>query len=171
MLPDLDSSAAAIWASGIRAAVIFVLPKETDLPHDATTVQIIRQSERNRIKARFLELADLLADGTQADTEVPVMQQKCSPRLDIDELLIDQRRPGQIMQTIPVKLPAERLEQLKQMAVGLDCYAGTLARALVMHGLCQLDMDEETTPDPDPEPDDDDDDPSLSAAERNPSLR
>jgi hypothetical protein len=67
MLPDLDSSAAAIWASGIRAAVVYVLPDEPDVPHDASSTQIIRQSERNRIKARFLELADLLANEPELD--------------------------------------------------------------------------------------------------------
>ncbi len=74
MLPDLDSSAAAIWASGIRAAVAYVLPEGTDVPHTADSTQIIRQSERNRIKARFLELADLLAnesDDPEPDDDHP----------------------------------------------------------------------------------------------------
>ncbi len=42
------------------AAIAAVLPHESDVPHDASSTQIIRQSERNRIKAKLLAYADSL---------------------------------------------------------------------------------------------------------------
>lgn len=44
----------------LTAAIAAVLPEETDVPHDASSTQIIRQSERNRIKAKLLAYADSL---------------------------------------------------------------------------------------------------------------
>ena len=48
-------------AVGLRAAVAVILPEEADLPADAPIGGHYRQSERNRIRARFLMMADALA--------------------------------------------------------------------------------------------------------------
>ena len=48
------------------------------------------------------------------------------------------RRPGQPMQACPLKLPADRLEQLRRQADRMQAYPSALARALVLQGLDQL---------------------------------
>lgn len=48
-------------AAGLRAAVAVLLPEEADLPADAPIAGHYRQAERNRIRERFLIMADALA--------------------------------------------------------------------------------------------------------------
>ncbi len=56
-----------------------------------------------------------------------------------EHLLAELRRPGAPMRACPLKLPADRLEQLHRQAERLHCYPSALARALVLRGLDQLD--------------------------------
>ena len=42
------------------AAIAAVLPEETERPDPRDTVRLVRQSERNRIKAKLLAYADSL---------------------------------------------------------------------------------------------------------------
>jgi hypothetical protein len=56
-----------------------------------------------------------------------------------EHLLAELRRPGAPMRPCPLKLPADRLEQLHRQAERLQCYPSALARALVLRGLDQLD--------------------------------
>jgi hypothetical protein len=58
----LEANGGAIGsAAGLRAAVAVLLPEEADLPADAPIAGHYRQSERNRIRERFLIMADALA--------------------------------------------------------------------------------------------------------------
>ena len=52
--------------------------------------------------------------------------------------LADLRRPGRPMEALPVKIPADLLQQLKQHADRLGCSRGALARALIVRGLGEL---------------------------------
>jgi len=44
----------------LTAAIAAVLPEETERPDPRDTVRLVRQSERNRIKAKLLQYADSL---------------------------------------------------------------------------------------------------------------
>jgi hypothetical protein len=44
----------------LTAAIAAVLPEETERPNPRDTVRLVRQSERNRIKAKLLQYADSL---------------------------------------------------------------------------------------------------------------
>jgi hypothetical protein len=44
----------------LTAAIAAVLPEETERPDPRDTVRLVRQSERNRIKAKLLAYADSL---------------------------------------------------------------------------------------------------------------
>lgn len=50
----------------LTAAIAAVLPEETEHPDPRDTVLLVRQSERNRIKARLLAYADALLDTSDA---------------------------------------------------------------------------------------------------------
>ena len=52
--------------------------------------------------------------------------------------LADLRRPGQPMVALPVKIPADLLQQLEHRADRLTCSRGALARALIVRGLSEL---------------------------------
>lgn len=55
-----------------------------------------------------------------------------------EHLLAELRRPGAPMQACPLKLPSDRLQQLRRQADRIGCYQSALARALVLRGLDQL---------------------------------
>ena len=55
--------------------------------------------------------------------------------------LAELRRPGAPMQACPLKLPADRLAQLRRQADRLQAYPSALARALVLQGLDQLERE------------------------------
>lgn len=55
-------------------------------------------------------------------------------------ILRDHRRPGQPMAALPLKLPADRLAALQAHADRLQCNRGSLARALLLQGLEQLEQ-------------------------------
>ena len=50
----------------------------------------------------------------------------------------DCRAPGVPMQALPLKLPAAALAELQQQADRLRCNRGSLARALLLRGLADL---------------------------------
>jgi hypothetical protein len=50
----------------------------------------------------------------------------------------DHRTPGQPLQTVPLKIPADRLEALQGWADRLKCSRGTLGRALLLDALERL---------------------------------
>jgi hypothetical protein len=58
-----------------------------------------------------------------------------------EHLLAELRRPGAPMKSTPLKLPADRLEQLHRQANRLQAYPSALARALVVHGLDRLEQE------------------------------
>jgi hypothetical protein len=49
----------------LTAAIAAVLPEETELPDPRHTVLLVRQSERNRIRAKLLAYADSLPSTQQ----------------------------------------------------------------------------------------------------------
>ena len=51
----------------------------------------------------------------------------------------EHRTPGQPMKALPIKLPLDELNRLRNQAEGLRCFPSALARALVINGLDQLD--------------------------------
>jgi hypothetical protein len=53
-------------------------------------------------------------------------------------LIRDWRRPGQSMEALPVKLPADLMAQLQHRADRLGCSRAALARDLVAQGLERL---------------------------------
>jgi len=55
-------------------------------------------------------------------------------------VVLDHRTPGQPMATLPLKIPADRLETLQSLADRLQCNRGALARALLLQGLEQLEQ-------------------------------
>lgn len=53
-------------------------------------------------------------------------------------LIRDWRRPGQSMEALPLKLPADLLKALQHRADRLGCSRAALARDLVARGLSDL---------------------------------
>ena len=60
-----------------------------------------------------------------------------------EHLFAELRRPGAPMRTCPLKLPADRLDQLHRQAERLQAYPSALARALVVQGLDRLEQEVE----------------------------
>ena len=54
----------------------------------------------------------------------------------------DHRTPGQPLQTVPLKLPADRLEALQTWADRLKCSRGALGRTLLLEALERLEEGE-----------------------------
>jgi hypothetical protein len=50
----------------------------------------------------------------------------------------DQRRPGEAMPPVQLRLPAEALQRLQQQADRLKCSRSGLIRALSLRGLAEL---------------------------------
>lgn len=55
-------------------------------------------------------------------------------------VVADHRRPGEPMQSLPLKLPAPAVAQLQAQADRLQCNRGALARTLIVQGLQQLEQ-------------------------------
>lgn len=53
----------------------------------------------------------------------------------------DHRTPGQPLQTIPLKLPGDRVAALQGLADRLKCSRGALGRALLLQALERLGLD------------------------------
>ena len=60
--------------------------------------------------------------------------------MSCEHLLAELRRPGAPMRACPLKLPADRLDQLHRQADRLQAYPSALARALVVQGLDRLEQ-------------------------------
>lgn len=53
-------------------------------------------------------------------------------------IIRDHRTPGQPLQTLPLKIPGERLEALQAQAERIGCSRGALGRALLLGALANL---------------------------------